>query len=44
MVATLTAIVKDLRCWRCNRELAKLLTIPYRIDCPRCKAVNQRLD
>jgi hypothetical protein len=30
------------RCWRCNKLLAELLTIPYRIVCTRCKARNQR--
>lgn len=28
------------RCWRCNRMLAKLLTRPWHIDCPRCHAHN----
>jgi phage FluMu protein Com len=29
------------RCWRCNKLLAELVTSPWRITCPRCKAANQ---
>jgi phage FluMu protein Com len=35
-------VVEELvRCWRCNRLLAELLTKPWAIVCPRCKARNQ---
>jgi hypothetical protein len=39
-----TAAVTDQRprCWRCNRELAVLLTRPWHLDCPRCHAPNKR--
>ncbi len=33
--------VTELRCWRCNRKLAELVTSPWQIRCVRCKAVNQ---
>lgn len=29
------------RCWRCNRLLALMLTRPWKMSCPRCKALNQ---
>lgn len=29
------------RCWRCNRQLAVLLSEPYVVRCPRCKADNR---
>lgn len=29
------------RCWRCRRMLARYLTRPWRVDCPKCKAVNE---
>jgi phage FluMu protein Com len=29
------------RCWRCSRLLALFLTRPWKMRCPRCKAVNQ---
>jgi phage FluMu protein Com len=28
------------RCWRCGKLLAELLTRPWRIRCPRCRALN----
>lgn len=28
------------RCWRCSKYLAKLLTRPWELVCPRCKAIN----
>ena len=33
--------VEELRCHRCNRLLAELVTPPYRLRCRGCKAVNQ---
>jgi phage FluMu protein Com len=30
------------RCWRCNKLLAELVTAPWRITCPRCKALSQQ--
>jgi phage FluMu protein Com len=35
--------VQELRCWRCNRKLAEIVSSPWRIKCPRCKASNQDL-
>lgn len=32
----------ELRCWRCDKLLAKKIAIPYEIDCPRCKATNKK--
>ena len=29
-----------LQCWRCGRLLAEFVSRPWRIRCPRCKAVN----
>lgn len=29
------------RCWRCNKLLAELVSCPWKITCPRCKAANQ---
>jgi len=29
------------RCRRCGKLLARYLTRPWRIDCPRCKTVNR---
>lgn len=31
----------DVRCWRCGRYLAELLTRPWVIKCGRCKARNE---
>ena len=31
----------QVRCWRCGRLIAELLTKPWRIKCSRCKAINQ---
>ena len=28
------------RCWRCARMLARAVTRPWAISCPRCKATN----
>ena len=33
--------VEKLRCWRCNQMLAWKITAPYKIQCKRCKAMNQ---
>ena len=30
------------RCWRCNKLLAEMVSAPWRITCPRCKAANQQ--
>jgi phage FluMu protein Com len=34
--------VRELRCWRCNRKLAEMVSSPWLIKCPRCKAANQQ--
>lgn len=34
--------VQNLRCCGCGKLLAELVTAPYRIACPRCKAVNSQ--
>ena len=39
-----TATVSDLRCWRCDRKLAEIVSAPWRICCPRCKAKNCNLN
>lgn len=31
---------REPRCWRCSRMLARLVTRPWVIDCPRCRARN----
>ncbi len=33
--------IDELRCWRCNRKLAEMVSSPWRIKCSRCKTVNQ---
>lgn len=33
----------DPRCRECNRMIARLLTRPWVIQCPRCKATNAGL-
>lgn len=35
-----TETVKELRCWRCNRKLAEIVSAPYMLVCPRCHATN----
>lgn len=35
------ATVAELRCWRCHRLLAAVVTEPYVIRCGRCKAENR---
>lgn len=32
----------ELRCWRCDKLLAKVIAVPYEIDCARCKATNKK--
>jgi hypothetical protein len=32
------------RCWHCRQKLAIVLTQPWRLRCPRCRALNQRID
>lgn len=34
---------RDPRCTKCNRMLARLLTRPWVIQCPRCKTTNAGL-
>jgi phage FluMu protein Com len=36
--------VRALRCWRCQRKLAELVTAPWLLVCPRCKATNASHD
>ena len=31
-----------LRCWRCDRLLAEVISEPYLITCGRCKATNAK--
>jgi phage FluMu protein Com len=31
----------DVRCWRCDKLLAELVSRPWRIRCRFCKAVNK---
>jgi len=31
----------EVRCHRCNRLLAEMVSRPWRIKCSRCKATNQ---
>ena len=31
----------DVRCWRCDKLLAELVSRPWRIRCRSCKAVNK---
>jgi phage FluMu protein Com len=33
---------ENIRCWRCNKLLASMATQPWRLVCPRCKALNQK--
>src|SRR5688572_18770621 len=35
-----TVVAKELRCWRCERPLAELVTPPYCIACSVCHARN----
>lgn len=30
-----------LRCWKCDRLLAQLITAPYNVMCSRCKSHNK---
>lgn len=39
-VITQKAAIENLRCWRCDKLLAEMLTKPYIITCPRCKGKN----
>jgi len=32
---------EEVRCYRCGRLLAELVSRPWRIRCSRCKATNQ---
>lgn len=33
---------ENVKCWRCERLLAEVVSRPWRIKCGRCKAVNVR--
>lgn len=31
----------DVRCWRCDKLLAEMVSRPWRIRCRACKAINK---
>lgn len=35
-------VAVGVRCWQCKRLLAELVSPPWKIVCPRCKAENKQ--
>ena len=36
-----SSTIEFLRCWKCDKLLAQLISTPYNIMCPRCKSHNK---